>query len=258
MNYFFFLNPPFKEIEAELEIVNSSPSSVYSISKPKDLILHYFYSNGKEWIFKDICKIKANDAIKINQKDINVDLSINSVFFSLNKSKLNNQKEIKNEDYHNSKVAWRANIKLKNKFCSSSYQGEYPGSMVFKNISLVSCSPMIQKNENIKNYFYLVNLSNNPQKRKFEIDILSSKKEKIMNFDCYTNTSNCIDLKKLSKNYNSDMYIFVSKTGGGIPIYFSTNNAHKMSLEHTHPPTEYVLHGNRFTFQKIKKNFWKL
>ena len=54
------------------------------------------------------------------------------------------------------------------------------------------------------------------------------------------------------------MYIFQSTDGGGIPIYFSIDRNGQMSLEHTHPPTEYTLHGNRFFFQKLKKNFWKL
>ena len=53
------------------------------------------------------------------------------------------------------------------------------------------------------------------------------------------------------------MYIFISKDRGGIPIYFSKNKDNtSLSIEHTHPPTEYTVHGNRQHFQKVKKSYW--
>ena len=63
----------------------------------------------------------------------------------------------------NSSPQWRANTKIFSDFTSASYQGEYPGSILSKNISLVSCSPMIQNK--FETYFYLINLTNNPEKK---------------------------------------------------------------------------------------------
>ena len=257
MNFFFLLKPALKSLDSEIDIVNASPSPIFSSSKSKKLILHYFYSNGNEWIFNDICSLGANETITIKNRDLNLDLNNHSVFFSLNKEKQNNAISLKDEDYHMSKIAWRANIKIKSKNSYTSYQGEYPGGMIDKNLTLVSCSPMIQNHPTIKNFFYLVNLNASPEIKEFNLEILNSDKKVISNLKCYTNKINLIDLNNLKINFNSNMYIFTSKNGGGIPIYFSIDNSERMSLEHTHPPTEYILHGNRFLFQRLKKSFWK-
>ena len=55
----------------------------------------------------------------------------------------------------NANPDWRANISIFNSNTSSSYQGEYQESSWIER-SLVSCTPMLQKNA--QNYFYLVNL----------------------------------------------------------------------------------------------------
>ena len=258
MNYFFLLKNDIPNIYSEVDIVNFSPSKVFSQSKSKDSILHYFYSNGKEWIFKDICNLPKDETITINEKYFDKNLKNKAIFFSINSKKIISQKNLKNEKYHISKIAWRANIKLKNQNHYTSYQGEYPGSMINKNISLVSCSPMIQNNLNIKNFFYLVNLFHLPEENNFKIKILNSKKEELKLLNCKTNNINFFNLNDLDIKLIENMYIFQSDEGGGIPLYFSFDERGQMSLEHTHPPTEYVLHGNRFFFQKIKKNFWKL
>jgi len=66
-----------------------------------------------------------------------------------------------------------------------------------------------------------------------------------------------INLNDISQNLTDHMYIFRSLERGGIPIFFTKNrNSSCLSLEHTHPPTEYTVHGNRFHFQKNKKNYW--
>ena len=258
MNYYFLLKNNIKHIQSEIDIINFSPSKVFSQSKSEDSILHYFYSNGEEWIFKDLCNLPKDQTFTINENYFENELEDKSIFFSINKKKLNNQKILIDENYHISKIAWKANIKIKFKDNYTSYQGEYPSTMTKKKVSLVSCSPMIQNNKNIKNYFYLVNLVTKPQINNFKINILNSNKQKLATLNCKTNTINFFDLNDLNIVYNKNMYIFQSTDGGGIPIYFSIDSNGQMSLEHTHPPTEYTLHGNRFFFQKLKKNFWKL
>ena len=43
----------------------------------------------------------------------------------------------------------------------------------------------------------------------------------------------------------------------GIPFGFGLNRtAPMLSLEHTHPPASFVVHGNRFETQKIIKTNW--
>ena len=155
----------------------------------------------------------------------------------------------------NSNPDWRANISISNSFTSSSYQGEYPGEFIDRNISIVSCTPMLQLNAN--NYFYLVNLQSNPVKEPFKLEIFDIFKKKIDEVIFYTNSINLIKLDKLKKNLEENMVIFLSRKKGGVPIYFSTSFDNKsLSLEHTHPPAEYLYWGERSYFQKNKKKFW--
>ena len=160
-----------------------------------------------------------------------------------------------NLNYMNSSPQWRSNTKIFNDFTSSSYQGEYPGSILSKNISLVSCSPMIQ--ENYDTYFYLINLTNNPKKTPFDIEILNTKLQTIDTLKANTNTVNLFKLNDLKYNFTDDFYVFRSKEYGGVPLYFTrSNDSKKMGIEHTHPPSEYIFMGDRNHFQKLKKKFW--
>lgn len=258
MNFFFLLKNNIPNLKSEIDLINFSPSLEFSKSKSQDSILHIVYSDGNEWIYKDLCKLPKNETITISEDDIDNSLKNHSIYFSINKNKISKSDYLLDEKYHVSSIAWRANIKIRNNKTTTSYQGEYPGGMTKKNISLVSCSPMIQNKKLSENYFYLVNLHTNPKITKFDVNILDSKKNKLTSLKCYTNNINFFNLNNLNLPENNNMFIFQSDNGGGIPIYFSQDKNGQMSLEHTHPPTEYVLHGNRFLFQKIKKNFWRL
>ena len=157
----------------------------------------------------------------------------------------------------NSIPAWRSNIKISSKYTSCSYQGEIPGSLINKNLSLVSCSPMIQSQIDFNTFFYLINLNNDPKKIKFKVNIMNTKKEILYSQDFYTNTVNILDINRIPYQLSDNMYVFTSQNRGGVPIYFTKNKDNtSLSIEHTHPPTSYVVHGNRSYFQKEKKSYW--
>ena len=51
--------------------------------------------------------------------------------------------------------------------------------------------------------------------------------------------------------------VFICRDMAGIPFGFGLNrSAPMLSLEHTHPPASFVVHGNRFETQKIIKSNW--
>ena len=257
MNYFFFLDHPDNELRSSIDLFNKPPSKTWSKEKLYNVNVHVFYSDGIKWKFHYFKTIKKNDYLTINKDELPIDFQNKSVFISLNKDKISDSSKLINENYMNSIPAWRANIKLKSKSTACSYQGEIPSSLTEKNLSLVSCSPMVQLEKNINTYFYLVNLNSNPSKIKFKINVLNKNKEIVYTDNFYTNTINILNLKNIITNLNEKMYIFTSKDKGGVPIYFSKNDTNtSLSLEHTHPPTEYTIHGNRIFFQKEKKNFW--
>ena len=159
MNYFFFLNHPDKNLQASIDIFNRPPSKTWSKQQLYDVNIHAFFSNGKKWIFYNIGKLKINEFKTIYKKDLPKSFHNQSVFISLNKNKYSELDELINENYMNSIPAWRSNIKLSNNNTSCSYQGEIPGSLIDKSLSLVSCSPMIQIDSNRNKWkTYQINL----------------------------------------------------------------------------------------------------
>ena len=59
-------------------------------------------------------------------------------------------------------------------------------------------------------------------------------------------------------NFNStDLPLFTCRNMAGIPFGFAISKDEKMlSLEHTHPPASFVVHGQRFMVQKEIKRKW--
>ena len=177
MNFFFFLDHSDKDLYPSIDLFNRPPSNVLSKQKIKNVYVNVFYSNGNKWIFEDLGVLKINEIRTISKKDLPSEFQDQSVFVSLNDKKITNSDLLTDENYLNSIPAWRSNIKINGPFTSSSYQGEMPGMFISKNLSIVSCSPMIQVHDNYTTYFYLINLNANPVKENFEVQITNIKKQ---------------------------------------------------------------------------------
>ena len=256
MNFYFFLNHFDKSLDSSLDIFNFPPNDKFCNDKIQDIYPYAFYSNGKEWKIYKLGKIKRHKTFSINKKDLPIDFRDKSVFVSFSLEPNNFKESLDNLDYMNSSPQWRANTKIYNNFTSASYQGEYPGSMLNKKFSLVSCSPMIQKK--YETIFYLINLTNNAKKIDFELEILTTKFETIAKLNCSTNSINMFNLNDLNYNFTDDFYVFKSNDFGGVPLYFTMSKDSKaMGIEHTHPPSEYIFLGDRNHFQKLKKKYWQ-
>ena len=103
----------------------------------------------------------------------------------------------------------------------------------------------------------MVNLQSNPIVEPFLLEVYDNHKNKLDEITFYTNTINIFKLENLKNNLNENMLIFISRKQGGVPIYLSKSLDDKsISLEHTHPPVEYLYWGERNFFQKNKKIFW--
>ncbi len=253
MNIFFFFNH--YNLNSSLDIFNFPPNNKFCSDNLVDLYPYAFYSDGRNWKHHKLERIKKNQSLIIKKNDLPKNIYNESVFVSFSLDPDNFENSLKPINYMNSAPAWRANTKVYNDFTSASYQGEYPGSLISKNISLVSCSPMIQSN--FDTYFYLVNLTNNPQKINFELTVMDTKFNILGKLNCLTNTINYFKLNDFNYKFTDNFYVFKSQNYGGIPIYFTkSNDSKKMGIEHTHPPMEYIFLGNRNHFQKIKKRYW--
>lgn len=151
--------------------------------------------------------------------------------------------------------AWRAALGLSTRHASTSYQGEidpFPSQG-----SLLTFGPFIQFGKEIENYLILLNIENSPIIRTSQVEIYDSEKTMLKGtFEIRNNDATVIAMDNLGFN-PSDLPLIICRSMAAIPLYFSkTTDGAFLSLEHTHPPASYVIHGRRWEAQKILKNIW--
>lgn len=255
MNYYFFLNTENKDLNSSIDICNFPPTNlINNYDLKKKLFVYLFYTDGINWKFRFLDEVDVDCSKKINKSEIDTS-NIIEPFILISYKKVKNTSQIfENTDDFNSIPSWRCNISLSSNFTSCSYQGEYPLSLT-NNLSIVSCSPLFNKKS--INYFSLINIQKDPSILTKKIEILNLNKKKIGEIFVKTNTVNFVNLNEHFDFNKDDFYIFKSTEIGGIPIYLTiSENLKHLSCEHTHPPVEYLLEGDRIYFQKIKKNYW--
>ena len=237
MNYFFGINN--SEFSSELQI----PLFQNRNKKPSNLLLYEATIYNNEWKIKQIDNRKINkDFYFLNSKDIT-----NSNIFFLASPKDLEVKKNKLENFNKfteTSPAYRANLKivLKNGGFSS-YQSEYPFSMIEKKGSILSSVCSLANRNADKNYIFIKNIFVDPIIESFDIYLVDIIKKKIEEqFEINTNYTNCFELKK---SLIKPEIFLVSKNYIGIPMYVSVKNNH-VSFEHTHPPHEYILSNNKF------------
>ena len=195
---------------------------------------------------------------------VNEEFSNNeSIFFLANekevkKIKHNNLNLIEEfNNFTNTKPAYRANLEIKIKNGGfSSYQSEYPINMIKKQGSTLSSLSLLSNNNADNNYLIFKNIYQEAYRDNFKgyfIDI--HKKEVVKKFDLKTNFTNIIEI---DKKYLTQNHYFFTINYIGVPIYLSVKNGH-MSLEHTHPPHEYILTKDKFKkVSELKKEFYEI
>lgn len=151
--------------------------------------------------------------------------------------------------------AWRATLGLSTTHASTSYQGEidpFPAQG-----SLLTFGPFIQFGEEVENYLILMNIENSPVARTSQVGIYDSEKTVSKStFEVRNNDATIIALDSLGFG-PTDLPLIVCRGMSAIPLYFSrTSDGQFLSLEHTHPPASYVIHGKRWEAQRILKNVW--
>jgi hypothetical protein len=149
---------------------------------------------------------------------------------------------------------WRATIGLENSSSKVSYQGEI--NPVPSHASLLTFHPFIQFGD-VENYFVFLNLEKSPIYRWAEIEIyLAGTAKKVGTHKIRNNSANIIPLNQYGFS-PSDLPVFLSKNMAGIPFGFGMDiKSGMLSLEHTHPPASFTLHGNRLSSQKSIKTNW--
>jgi hypothetical protein len=155
-------------------------------------------------------------------------------------------------------INFRANIAFIKGDAKSSYQGDFPYNMSKVKGTFLAFDHLVgPKNKIVKTKFILVNIHSKSlnQKRFFNLYMASSdSKERLLN-SCYTHNSVAI-LDDVNK-YGSPS-LFYSKDTLGIPIFISFTDGKNpfISVEHSHPPSEYFWGENKFRGQSVVKSKW--
>lgn len=146
--------------------------------------------------------------------------------------------------YTDSTPAFRANLKIKNQEGGfSSYQSEYPFSMVTKKGSIISSLNSLTNINADINQVFIKNIYEYPVFKSFMLYFVDIEKNKVVfKKNIKTNTTNIINIEK--DFIKSDIFLF-TKGYIGIPMFCSIKNSH-ISFEHTHPPHEYILSKDKF------------
>lgn len=256
VSYYPLLNLP--DISGWTTIYNFPPNN-WELLSCSDQWVNATFIHKNQWVTKNLGKLTANSVKTFTVGDLcQLASSRSLIFFSLTKIPNYNHSSIVLPKLNNHRTftpVWRATIGLNSGFTQTSYQGEinpFPD-----NGTLLTFAPFLQYGNNIKNYLIFLNLEHNATFRTGKLHIYDANKMiHRKTFVVQNNSANLIPLDDLDL-LESDLPMIVCKDMAGIPLYLSrTIDGSFMSLEHSHPPASFVIHGKRIEFQRFIKNYW--
>ncbi len=246
MNFFYGINNNF--LKSEIQI----PTFQNKNLKKTNLKLFKSYPENKKWILEEISKKKIHEYFYVLK---NEDVSNKEIYFLADDSiydKFDNKKLENYNNFTDTSPAFRANLKIYlDQGGFSSYQSEYPYSMITKKGSIISSIASIANSYAEKNYVFIKNIFEEPIEDNFKVYLVNYETKKIEEqFEIKTNNTNCIEIN--TKNIKPEIFLVTEKFLG-IPMFVSIKN-NFLSFEHTHPPHEYILSKNKFLkISDIKK-----
>ena len=246
MNFFYGINNTF--FNSYIQI----PTFQNSDFKNSNLRLFKSYPKNKRWVLEEVFNRKMNDYFYILK---NEDILNNEIFFLADESIFDKFNDKKLENFNNftdTSPSYRANLRIYlNLGGFSSYQSEYPYTMITKKGTIMSSVASIANSDADKNYVLIKNIFEEPIEDSFKAYLVNYKTKKIEEqFEIRTNYTNCLEID--SKHIKPEIFLITDKYLG-IPMYVSIKN-NFLSFEHTHPHHEYILSKNKFTKVRNIKN----
>ena len=237
MNFFFGINNVLFKSEIQIPLFQNRNF------KKSNLKLFKSYPKNNRWILQ-LSSNKINDYFYVLK---NENISNNEIFFLADKKLLDEFDDKKLKNYNNftdTSPAFRANFQIYlDKGGFSSYQSEYPYSMVTKKGTILSSICSLANSDADKNYVMIRNIYEEPIEESFKAYLVNIKKKTIEEkFDIKTNYTNLIEIS--NKLIKPEIFLITDKYLG-VPMYVSVKN-NFLSFEHTHPPHEYILGENKF------------
>lgn len=251
MNYFYGLKTD--TILSEIQI----PKFQNKSSKSENVFLYELSIKNDLWQINRINECETNENFFIlNQKFLD-----NEKIFFISPEKKNSSLSLKKlenfSDFTETWPAFRSNLKifLKNGGFSS-YQSEYPFSMIEKKGNILTPINILLDKNAEKNYLFIKNIYKEPVIQNFTGYIVNIKKKIILKrFKLKTNYSN---IMLIDNDLIDPENYLITNEFLGIPMFISINKNH-ISFEHTHPPHEYILSKNKFEIIKnLKQEIYEI
>lgn len=251
MNFFFGVNSSI--INSTLTIPRFQNSSR---TKEKYLVYQLQISNNR-WKIKNLVDVELNrDFYRIDSSVIDNGkifcLATKEEILELEKNKYSKLMNLNN--YTDTSPDYRANLQvsiLGGGF--SSYQSDYPFKMVPIKGSILSPLSSLCNKDADTNSIFLKNIYELPIHDEFGAFFVNIKTKRVLKkIVVVTNFLNEIIVEK--EFIKPEVFLFTDKYIG-IPIFCSIKDKH-ISLEHTHPPHEYIMSDDRFRIvNELKKEF---
>ena len=238
------------------------PSVDGFVSWPDDMIAHVTWTDGAKWQVRELGKVLSGQVHRYTEEDLPSECPNEaSVFLFLYPHLLPKTLDVLlHDNFMNTSPSWRGNIQLFSETTAASYQGEYPsGMMKISHGSLLSYSSFIQNGDGVKTFFLLTNLRKHPKIEEGKIRFIGATTRRVYkDSSIRSNHISVVDLSDIDP-IDGEIVLGISRDMTGIPLYLSHNsNFTQLSFEHTHPPAELVVFGDRDGYQRAMKNYWLL
>ncbi len=259
MAFFPLLNT---SIASGFSIVHNFPPNNWEPIKNCKKTIWAIYSDGEKWKTRELDPIEIGESKKYFYNDIcNCFDKENQplILLQFRNSPLPKILDTlpPHEYIYNKVPEWRATVGFSLDSSETSYQGEinpFPPKA-----SLLTFHPFIQYHE-VNNFLLFLNVEKSPIFREEEIEIYEGNtKSFVGKIKIKNNSANLIPLDLY--NFSADQLpVFVCRSMAGIPFGLAvSHNKQMLSLEHTHPPASFAVHGSRFKVQgEIKKQWFTI
>jgi len=239
------------------KLYNFSPNN-WEARRQREQWINFTFSTGGEWVTETLGKLPFGAVRTVTADELRGRMKTNSIALLSLTPTLLPPSSLSLPVLSGSRTntpAWRATIGLSSAYMQTSYQGEldpFP-----RNGTLLTFGPFLQYGIGIENYLIFLNAENLAVTRTAELEIYDANGLNCKGrFTVRNNSSNMIALDDLGLNAE-DLPLIICRDMAGIPLYFSrTSDGAFMSLEHTHPPASFVVHGSRWEAQNLLKKHW--
>jgi len=255
--YYPILKAPFSK--GWTSLANFPPNN-WELKSNLSKFVNVTWAESGLWHTKNLALLEAENFLKITDEDlVNIVPDNAFPFLSLSSKPLPGVSQYLPDvnDFNTKTPEWRATLGLSTEYSVVSYQGEIdkfhiPGS-------LLTFCPFIQVKDSVDNYLLFINLESSASHRTAELEFFDAKNKTIkFKKSVKNNDLTIVNLDEISYK-KDDLPLIICRGMSGIPLFYSkTSDGHFLSLEHTHPPASFVIHGKRWEAQKELKKNWFL